>query len=155
MLAACFQTIQDSQGGRLPTTNLRGAQGSSKGRLGIPQWGGNLRPGHPYNTRGRALGEMATSHFRPPSQQYLSAEQRCRGPKQTESLPVLDQVGAWQAASPVDRQHVTLVTQLNLERCPPCLPQAVSCSMSQAFAGLGTGARATSRPNLKCSQPRG
>ncbi|GAB4821433.1 hypothetical protein N2152v2_008479 [Parachlorella kessleri] len=47
---------------------------------------------------------------------YLSAQQRCQAPKKTEALPVLDEVGTWPAASPVDPQHVTLVTQLSLER---------------------------------------
>ncbi|GAB4821434.1 hypothetical protein N2152v2_008480 [Parachlorella kessleri] len=52
----------------------------------------------------------------PPQQLYLSAQQRCQAPRKAERLPVLDQVGTWPAFSPVDPQHVTLVTQLNLER---------------------------------------
>ncbi|GAB4823809.1 hypothetical protein N2152v2_010855 [Parachlorella kessleri] len=47
---------------------------------------------------------------------FLTAQQRCRGPAQNESVPQVVLVKDWPAPRPLEAGHVTLVTQANLER---------------------------------------
>lgn len=50
------------------------------------------------------------------SKLYLTAPQRCKGPAPDENLPQLELVASWGSNRPSNKDQVTLLTQMNLER---------------------------------------
>ncbi|GAB4821685.1 hypothetical protein N2152v2_008731 [Parachlorella kessleri] len=72
-----------------------------------------LRPaGKQHSNDSRSQPELASGS----GPAYLTAQQRCRGPNSTESVPRLEVVESWAAYQPTPPQQVTLVTQVNLAR---------------------------------------